>query len=62
MSAFSTLIKPVADVVTRMASSVTYDEVPLLQRENYCPYLGQVPYFAPKLTPGDKKRIEAARG
>lgn len=61
MSAFSTLAKPFAAAFSHIASSVTYDVVPQTKRANYCPYLGQVPYFAPKLTLADKQRIEDAR-
>ena len=45
-------VAPAAKAITRLGSSMTYDDVPCAveAREDSCPYLGHVPYFAPKLS------------
>lgn len=45
------LVAPAAKAITRLGSSMTYDDVPCVveARDDNCPYLGHVPYFAPKL-------------
>lgn len=48
MTAFSLLVKPAAKAIAHLGSRLTYEEVPLVQRPDSCPYLGHVPYFAPK--------------
>lgn len=44
------LVAPAAKAITRLGSSMTYDNVPCAveARSDSCPYLGHVPYFAPK--------------
>lgn len=46
------LVAPAAKAIVRLSDSLTYDDVPCLvdERTDSCPYLGHVPYFAPKLT------------
>ena len=45
------LIAPAAKAIARLGATMTYDEVPCAvdARPDSCPYLGHVPYFAPKL-------------
>lgn len=45
------LVAPAAKAIVRLSESLTYDDVPCVveAREDSCPYLGHVPYFAPKL-------------
>lgn len=45
------LVAAAAKAITRLGSSMTYDNVPCVveSREDSCPYLGHVPHFAPKL-------------
>lgn len=52
------LVAPAAKAITRLGSSMTYDNVPCVveSREDSCPYLGHVPYFAPKLTSDPEQR------
>ncbi len=51
MTAFQMIVRPAASVIERLGDLVTYDDVPLAteQRADSCPYLGHIPYFAPKL-------------
>jgi len=46
------LVAPAAKVIVRLSDSLTYDDVPCAveARSDSCPYLGHVPYFAPKLS------------
>ena len=46
------LVAPAAKAIARLSDSLTYDDVPCLvdERTDCCPYLGHVPYFAPKLS------------
>ena len=46
------LVAPAAKAIARLSDSLTSDDVPCLvdERTDSCPYLGHVPYFAPKLT------------
>ena len=43
---------PAARAIAKIGSTLTYDDVPCAveERAGSCPYLGHVPYFAPKLT------------
>lgn len=43
------LVAPAAKAITRLGSSMTYDNVPCAveARSDSCPYLGHVPYFHP---------------
>ncbi|VWL65337.1 hypothetical protein [Collinsella aerofaciens] len=52
------LVAPAAKAITRLGSSMTYDNVPCVveSREDSCPYLGHVPFFAPKLDSDSKHR------
>lgn len=46
------LVAPAAKAIVRLSDSLTYDDVPCAvdERNDSCPYLGYVPYFAPKLS------------
>lgn len=46
------LVAPAAKAVVRLSDSLTYDDVPCAAeaRSDSRPYLGHVPYFAPKLS------------
>lgn len=46
------IVAPAAKAIARLGSTMTYDHVPsaVEERPDSCPYLGHVPYFAPKLT------------
>ena len=46
------LVAPAAKAIVRLSDSLTYDDVPCAveARSDSCPYLGHVPYFAPKLS------------
>lgn len=52
------LVAPAAKAITRLGSSMTYDNVPCIvdERNDSCPYLGHVPYFAPKLASNPEHR------
>lgn len=52
------LVAPAAKAIIRLGSSMTYDNVPsaVEAREDSCPYLGHVPYFAPKLASDSEHR------
>ena len=52
------LVAPAAKAITRLGSSMTYDDVPCAveERSDSCPYLGHVPYFAPKLASDPEQR------
>lgn len=54
MTALTLLVEPAVKAATNLASRLTYEDVPVVQRPDSCPYLGHVPYFAPKLTKKDK--------
>ena len=47
------IVAPAAKAIVRLSDSLTYDDVPCAveARSDRCPYLGHVPYFAPKLSP-----------
>lgn len=55
MTALKLIIEPAIKVVTHATSSLTYEDVPLQERPDSCPYLGHVPYFAPKLAKDGKQ-------
>ena len=46
------LVAPVAKAIVHRSDSLTYNDVPCVveARSDSCPYLGHVPYFAPKLS------------
>lgn len=52
------LVAPAAKAITRLGSSMTYDDVPCAveERSDSRPYLGHVPYFAPKLASNPEHR------
>ena len=52
------LVAPAAKTITRLGSSMTYDDVPCIaeERSDSRPYLGHVPYFAPKLVSDPEHR------
>lgn len=45
------IVAPAAKAIIRLSDSLTYDDVPcaVKARSDSRPYLGHVPYFAPKL-------------
>ena len=46
------LVAPAAKAIVHLSDSLTYNNVPCVveERSDSCPYLGHVPYFAPKLS------------
>lgn len=52
------IVAPAVKVIVRLSDSLTYDDVPCAAkaRSDSRPYLGHVPYFAPKLKPRPKQR------
>lgn len=52
------LVAPAAKAIAHLSDSLTYDEVPCAveARSDSCPYLGHVPYFAPKLASDSEHR------
>lgn len=54
------IVAPAAKAIARIGSTMTYDDVPCIvdERNDSCPYLGHVPYFAPKLAsdPGHREQ------
>lgn len=52
------LVAPAAKAIAHLSDSLTYDEVPCAveARSDSCPYLGHVPYFAPKLASDPEHR------
>ena len=46
------LVAPAAKAIAKIGSTMTYDVVPCIvgERHDSRPYLGHVPYFAPKLS------------
>lgn len=46
------LVAPVAKAIVHLSDSLTYNDVPCVveARSDSCPYLGHIPYFAPKLS------------
>lgn len=45
------IVGPAAKIIVRLSDSLTYDDVPCAAkaRSDSRPYLGHVPFFAPKL-------------
>lgn len=45
------LVAPAAKAIARLSDSLTYDDIPCVvdERSDSRPYLGHVPFFAPKL-------------
>lgn len=52
------IVAPAAKAIARIGSTMTYDDVPCIVDEcnNSCPYLGHIPYFAPKLASDPEHR------
>lgn len=52
------LVAPAAKAIAKIGSTMTYDDVPCIvdERNDSCPYLGHVPYFAPKLASNPEHR------
>lgn len=52
------IIAPAAKAIAKIGSTMTYDDVPCIvdERNDSCPYLGHVPYFAPKLASNPEHR------
>lgn len=52
------IVAPAAKVIAKIGSTMTYDDVPCIvdERNDSCPYLGHVPYFAPKLASDPEHR------
>lgn len=52
------LVAPVAKAIVHLSDSLTYNDVPCAveARSDSCPYLGHVPYFAPKLASDPEQR------
>ncbi len=52
------LVAPAAKAIVRLSDSLTYDDVPCAAkvRPDSRPYLGHVPYFAPKLVSDPEHR------
>lgn len=52
------LVAPAAKAIARIGSTMTYDDVPCIvdERNDSCPYLGHIPYFAPKLASDPEHR------
>ena len=52
------LVAPAAKAIAHLCDSLTYNDVPCVveERSDSCPYLGHVPYFAPKLASDPEQR------
>ena len=52
------LVAPAAKAIVHLSDSLTYNDVPCVveARSDSCPYLGHVPYFAPKLASDPEQR------
>lgn len=52
------LVAPAAKAIVHLSDSLTYNDVPCVveERSDSCPYLGHVPYFAPKLASDPEHR------
>lgn len=52
------IVAPTAKAIAKIGSTMTYDDVPCIvdERNDSCPYLGHVPYFAPKLASNPEHR------
>lgn len=57
MTAFQMIVRPATEAIARLGDLVTYEDVPSVveERSDSCPYLGHVPFFAPKLKENDEK-------
>lgn len=52
------IVAPAGKAIAKIGSTMTYDDVPCIvdERNDSCPYLGHVPYFAPKLASNPEHR------
>lgn len=52
------IVAPAAKAIAKIGSTMTYDDVPCIvdERNDSCPYLGHIPYFAPKLVSDPEHR------
>ncbi len=52
------IVAPAAKAIAKIGSTMTYEDVPCIvdERNDSCPYLGHVPYFAPKLASNPEHR------
>lgn len=52
------IVAPAAKAIAKIGSTMTYDDVPCIvdERNDSCPYLGHIPYFAPKLASNPEHR------
>lgn len=52
------IVAPAARIIVRLSDSLTYDDVPCAAkaRSDSRPYLGHIPFFAPKLDSDSKHR------
>ena len=52
------LVAPAAKAIVHLSDSLTYNDVPCVveERSDSCPYLGHVPFFAPKLVSDSEHR------
>lgn len=52
------IVAPAAKAIAKIGSTMAYDDVPCIvdERNDSCPYLGHVPYFAPKLASNPEHR------
>ena len=52
------LVAPAAKTIARLSDSLTYEDIPCAAkaRSDSRPYLGHVPFFAPKLDSDSKHR------
>ena len=51
------IVVPAAKAIAKIGSTMTFDNVPCAvdERTDSCPYLGHIPYFAPKLASSHKQ-------
>lgn len=57
MTVFHLLAQSTAKAIARVGDRLTYERVTPDLGANACPYLGHVPYFAPKLTSIEKEEL-----
>lgn len=52
------IVAPATKAIAKIGSTMTYEDVPCIvdERNDSCPYLGHIPYFAPKLASNPEHR------
>ena len=52
------IVAPAAKAIAKIGSTMTYDDGPCIveERNDSCPYLGHIPYLAPKLSSDIEQR------